>query len=60
MRKILKITLTLMLAMFTFVGAFAQDPTDFANAADDGDVSYVTVNKTMPFYAVPDNNYHPS
>lgn len=58
-QNLLKLALVTV-AMLLFVGANAQNPADFDDAALDGDISYVTVGKTMPFYVVPDNNYHPT
>ena len=58
-KNFLKLAMTFM-AAFMFTAAMGQDPADFANAADEANISYVTINKTMPFYAVPDGFYHPS
>ncbi len=54
-----KLFTLLMVTLFTIGGAFAQDPTDFGNAADDANISYITVGKRMPFYVQPDSYYHP-
>lgn len=58
-KNLLKLAL-MMVAMFAFVGVFAQDPADFDDAALDTDISYVTIGKTMPFFVVPDATYHPT
>jgi len=56
----LKIVLTFVLA-FTLTGAFAQGlPADYGLISTDGDVSYVTLDATIPFYVTPDANYHPT
>lgn len=54
-----KLFTVLMVTLFTIGGALAQDAGDFGNAADDENVSYITVGRTMPFYVEPDNYYHP-
>jgi hypothetical protein len=41
--------------------AIAQnDPADYGLISTDGDVSYVTLDATIPFYVTPDANYHPT
>lgn len=56
----LKILMTLVLA-FVITGAFAQnDPTDYGAISADADISYVTLDATIPFYITPDNTYHPT
>ncbi|MDY0270318.1 hypothetical protein [Trichloromonas sp.] len=60
MRKILKFVLITLLTV-SFFNVMSQNPADFEQAALDGSTtSYVTVEKTMPFYVQPDLTYHPS
>ncbi|MFP4025822.1 MAG: hypothetical protein ACLFVR_14960 [Thiohalospira sp.] len=55
-----KIVMTLVLA-FVVTGAFAQnDPADYDLISNDADISYVTLDATIPFYVTPDPVYHPS
>jgi hypothetical protein len=60
---ILRTVLSVAIAMLA-IGAFGQIPADYevydpAAAAPDN-VEYVTVNKTIGYYALPDPVYHPS
>lgn len=61
--NILKFAFTLVLA-FVITGAFAQisNSADYADASagTPADESYMTVGTTMPFWAMPDVNYHPT
>lgn len=58
-----KLALTLV-AAFVFVGANAQDdPANYSLIASDAvtaNTSYVTLDKTVPFYVTPSGSYHPS
>ncbi|MGC9374113.1 MAG: hypothetical protein ACP5DQ_03615, partial [Bacteroidales bacterium] len=46
---------------FMVTGAFAQnDPVDYDLISNDANISYVTLDATIPFYVTPDNVYHPS
>jgi len=58
-----KLALTLV-AAFVFVGANAQDdPANYSLIASDAvtaNTSYVTLDKTIPFYVTPDPTYHPT
>ncbi|MFP4557256.1 MAG: hypothetical protein ACLFNU_10325 [Bacteroidales bacterium] len=52
---------TMMIAMFFMTSAMAQgDPADYDLISNDGDVSYVTLDATIPLYVTPDNTFHPS
>jgi hypothetical protein len=56
--NVLKPAITL-LAFFIFAGAFAQnDPADYAAISDDANISYVTLDATIPLYVTPDPIYH--
>jgi hypothetical protein len=63
MRKttMMKMSATLVAMFFALSGMFAQEiPADFENAAlgTPASISYVTINKTMPFWVVPDPVFH--
>ncbi|MBU8892407.1 MAG: hypothetical protein KOO66_06485 [Bacteroidales bacterium] len=62
--NILKIAFTLVLA-FVFYGASAQilavgEAVDYEDATTVAVTSYMTEGTTMPFWALPDANYHPA
>lgn len=57
----MKMSATLVALFFALSGMFAQEiPADFENAAlgTPASISYVTINKTMPFWVVPDPVFH--
>jgi len=53
-----KMVMTLVMA-FMVTGAFAQnDPADYDLISNDANISYVTLDGTIPFYVTPDPVYH--
>ncbi|MBI9052168.1 MAG: hypothetical protein JEY96_00025 [Bacteroidales bacterium] len=56
----LKIAFTFVLALVMTAAIAQNDPADYGLISTDGDVSYVTLDATIPFYVTPDANYHPT